>query len=76
MCYMYLPPYSPDFSPIELAFSKIKSSIQCSGEAVHMALEGNHEDGDDEAVAMLYQHIYSVTHEDAEGWFRHCSYYD
>ncbi|RTQ45299.1 hypothetical protein EJV47_25820 [Hymenobacter gummosus] len=25
---MYLPPYSPDFNPIELAFSKLKTTLR------------------------------------------------
>ena len=25
---LYLPPYSPDFNPIELAFSKLKTSLR------------------------------------------------
>jgi transposase len=28
---MYLPPYSPDYNPIELAFSKIKAYIRRDG---------------------------------------------
>ena len=34
----YLPPYSPDYNPIELAFSKVKSSIK-SMEAEKVAFD-------------------------------------
>jgi transposase len=33
---LYLPPYSPDFNPIEEAFSKIKG-ILCAGLALGLA---------------------------------------
>ena len=35
---LYLPPYSPDFNPIEEAFSKIKNLIRKAGARVHEAL--------------------------------------
>jgi transposase len=35
----FLPPYSPDFSPIELAFAKIKSILQSRGARTIEALE-------------------------------------
>ena len=28
MCLLYVPPYSPDFNPIENAFSKLKSILR------------------------------------------------
>jgi len=31
MQYEFLPPYSPDYNPIELAFSAIKAHIQRNG---------------------------------------------
>ncbi len=59
----YLPRYSPDFSPIESCWSKIKIALRAAAtrtvETLTTAL--------DVAVA-------SVTVEDARGWFRHCGY--
>lgn len=60
---LYLPPYSPDFSPIELAFSKIKGQIKSLAARTKQALT--------DAVAYAFQMI-SPT--DIAGWFRHCNY--
>jgi CO/xanthine dehydrogenase FAD-binding subunit len=37
---LYLPPYSPDLSPIEEAFSKIKNALRKAGVRTHEALLG------------------------------------
>lgn len=68
----FLPSYSPDFNPIELAFSKFKAYIK-RGQRTFVSLAG---DGDDNEEMILFLHdaIWSVTREDAEGYFRHCSY--
>jgi transposase len=34
---MYLPPYSPDFNPIEMAFSKLKAALRKA--AAHTKVE-------------------------------------
>lgn len=60
---LFLPPYSPDFSPIELAFSKIKSALRRAGARTREALE--------EAICSA---IDTVTPTDAAGYFRHCGY--
>ena len=60
---LYLPPYSPDFNPIEQAWSKIKQHL-CKAKA--RTLERLQD-----AVA---QALASVTPQDATGWFRHCGY--
>ncbi len=60
---MYLPPYSPDFNPIEEAFSKIKNLIRKAGARVHEAL-----------VAALGEAICEVSEEDAKAFFEHCGY--
>jgi transposase len=59
----YLPSYSPDFSPIELAFAKIKSELRDVGARTREALEA--------AVAQALGHISS---EDARAFFRHCGF--
>jgi len=35
---MFLPPYSPDFNPIEMAFSKLKSLMRSRAERTVAAL--------------------------------------
>src|ERR671912_2804485 len=60
---LYLPPYSPDFNPIEEAFSKIKNLIRKAGARVHEAL-----------VAALGEAISEVSEEDAKAFFEHCGY--
>ncbi len=60
---LYLPPYSPDFNPIEQAWSKIKQHLRATKARTLDRLES--------AVA---QALSSVTSQDAHGWFRHCGY--
>lgn len=56
-----LPAYSPDFSPIEEAFSKVKTFLRHQGVRTREALQ--------EAIG---QALDLVTTRDARGWFRHC----
>jgi transposase len=37
---VYLPPYSPDFSPIENFWSKVKNTLRTLGARTYQALEG------------------------------------
>jgi len=60
---LYLPPYSPDYSPIELAFSKIKGQLKSLAARTKQALT--------DAVAEACRTVSSA---DAAGWFRHCGY--
>jgi transposase len=59
----HLPSYSPDFSPIEPAYSKIKEALRAAGARTQPAL--------DEAIT---QALEVITAEDAVGWFSHCGY--
>lgn len=59
----YLPPYSPDFSPIEQAWSKTKQHLRSAKARTLEVLE--------EAVA---QALASITPQNASAWFRHCGY--
>lgn len=68
----FLPPYSPDFNPIELAFSAIKSHIRRHGDLVRSTMVSATDQAD--AVAKLWEAVWSVTPQDAEGWFAHCGY--
>jgi len=60
---LFLPAYSPDFSPIEETFSKIKAYLRRVGARTREALE--------EAITQALQ---TVTSQDARGWFAHCGY--
>lgn len=60
---LFLPNYSPDFSPIEETFSKLKTVLRQAGACTHEALH--------EAIS---QALLTVTEKDVQGWFRHCGY--
>ena len=60
---LFLPAYSPDLSPIEEAFSKLKAYLRRVGARTHEALF--------EAIA---QALLTVTAADVRGWFTHCGY--
>ena len=57
---LYLPPYSPDFNPIEEAFSKIKGALRKAGARTREAL-----------IEALGVAISAVTTRDARGFFEH-----
>jgi transposase len=59
----YLPRYSPDFSPIEPCWSKIKTALRAAAARTVESLE-----------AALDAAVASVTADDATGWFGHCGY--
>ncbi len=59
----FLPTYSPDLSPIELAFAKIKEALRRAGTRTREALQ--------EAIAAALD---AITSSDAEAFFKHCGY--
>jgi transposase len=61
---LYLPPYSPDFNPIEEAFSKIKGALRKAQARTRQAL-----------IEALGAAISTVTARDARGFFEHSGYY-
>lgn len=67
---MYLPPYSPDFNPIELAFSSIKAYVCRAG----VLGRDNEDNNDNYAYIHLTQAAFSVSAESSEAWFHHCQY--
>jgi transposase len=71
MRYEFLPPYSPDYNPIELAFSAMKYRLRRNGEYIRMAMT---ELSDTEVYCTLLEALYQGTEADAFGWFRHCGY--
>ena len=60
---LWLAPYSPDFSPIEQCWSKIKSDLRGAKARTAAALG-----------EALTQAINLVTRADIRGWFKHCGY--
>lgn len=60
---LYLPPYSPDFNPIEEAFSKIKGLIRKAEARSRETLL--------EAIGTA---ISALSAKDARGFFEHCGY--
>jgi transposase len=60
---VYLPAYSPDFNPIEEAFSKIKGMVRRAGARTKEAL-----------VEVLGEALSAVSAQDARGYFEHAGY--
>ncbi len=60
---LFLPAYSPDFSPIEEAFSKVKALLKKAAARTREAL-----------VEEIGRALQAVTAQDARGWFAHCEY--
>ncbi|KDR78497.1 hypothetical protein GALMADRAFT_64063 [Galerina marginata CBS 339.88] len=71
MRYIFLPPYSPDFNPIEPAFSAIKAHIRRHGNLVRATM-ANEDDTD--VYLKLNDAVWSVTADNARGWFKHSGY--
>jgi transposase len=61
---LFLPPYSPDLTPIELAFSTIKTALRRTAARTRGALN--------DALAAA---IDTITAQDARGYFHHCGYH-
>lgn len=60
---LFLPPYSPDFNPIELAFSKLKTALRGASARTRADLE--------HAITAA---LGTITSQDATAWFRHCGF--
>lgn len=60
---LFLPPYSPDFAPIEHAFSKLKTTLRTTAARTQATLD-----------AAITAALDRITAADARGWFRHCGY--
>jgi transposase len=60
---IYLPPYSPDLNPIELAWSKVKTLLRRLKARTFPDL-----------IEALKQALLAITPQDIQGWFAHCGY--
>ena len=60
---LYLPPYSPDYNPIENMWSKVKQSLRSAAARTFHALQ-----------AAVWAALDSVTPDDCRGFFAHCGY--
>jgi transposase len=60
---LYLPRYSPDLSPIEPGWSKLKNALRTTKARTRDALE-----------TALLPALDSITPANARGWFNHCGY--
>jgi len=60
---LYLPPYSPDFNPIEQCWAKVKQSLRSAKARTVEVLE-----------AAVAQALASITSQNASAWFAHCGY--
>jgi transposase len=60
---IFLPPYSPEFSPIENCWSKVKTLLRSLGARTYPDL-----------VQAIEQAFAQVSPQDLQGWFTHCCY--
>jgi transposase len=60
---LYLPPYSPDYNPIEQAFSKVKGLLRKAEARTREAL-----------IGAMGRALDAVSAQDARGFFEHCGY--
>ena len=60
----YLPPYSPDFNPIELTFSKYKTWLRTARVCTREALE-----------SVIHAATDWITERNAQNWVGHCGYH-
>ena len=65
---MFLPPYSPDFNPIEELFSKLKKTIKW--------FEGQLENEEMDLETIMYSSFCQVTAEDCRGWIADSGIYN
>ena len=66
---IYLPPYSPDFNPIEEAFSKVKTHIKTYEHAQELDL------GSTDLQDIILLSFTQITPNDCYNWIDHCGIY-
>ena len=62
---LWLPPYSPDFNPVENAFSKVKYYLKEHDEILQVVID---------PIPIIEAAFDSISPEDCIGWSRHCGY--
>ena len=65
----FLPAYSPDYNPIEQAFSVLKSRIQHEGPIARDGILNDYG-----MYEQLYYLVHSITPQDAQGFFHNSEY--
>jgi transposase len=60
---IFLPPYSPDFNPIELCWAKVKTALRAAKARTYATL-----------VQALADALHSISCGDIQAWFAHCGY--
>jgi len=60
---LFLPPYSPDFNPIEMMWSKVKAYLRGAEARTY-----------DKLVEVIGQALETISAQDAEGYFFSCGY--
>ena len=61
---LFLPPYSPDFTPVELAFGKLKTFLRTAQARTRETL-----------TAAVRAALDWIDENDAQNWFHHCGYH-
>jgi transposase len=61
--WLFLPPYSPDLSPMEWCLSTLKTALRAAKARTREALE-----------MAIQKAMETITASDARNWFRHCGY--
>lgn len=61
---LFLPPYSPDMNPTELAFGYIKAYLRKHEDIVHVV----------QPEYLVMQALQSITIEQCNSWINHCKY--
>ena len=64
---VFLPPYSPDYMPIEECFSKVKSFLRSCDPVIQIQNESEIED-------LILSAFASVSADDCYGWMKDCGY--
>jgi transposase len=67
----FLPPYSPDFNPIELAFLAMKYNLRRNGDYTRLAMTQLEEK---DIYLTLVRALCASTPDDVYGWYSHCGY--
>ena len=62
----FLPTYSPDFNPIELAFSLLKARLR--------RVRFSEEETQDSVIAKFYGETMSISAPSCHAFYRHCGY--